>query len=1321
MDDASTKYLTVRETADRLKVHPNTVRNWVRAGVLASARLPGTRNHRFDEREVERLQRHRGSDVVSVEPERRAIGPELVNATDLVHWAGTRDAQHRFPELIRRLLASAPGVTNVSVRAGEGVALAGWDGRADSRGTAFLPEGRLWLELGVSARPKAKADADYEDRRQDPKGAEPRAAIFVFMTPRRWAGAADWETARRREGVFADVRVLDADDLEGWLQGTPSVHHWISEELGRHPRGAETLERWWRRFSSQTTPPLPTGLFLAGREQELNEIADLLRGPPEAVAVQARWRDDAIAFVYAAIESVQADRVQPPLIVSAQEAWDRVAEQHGPMTLVPLFDKPDLATARNCGHHVILPFGREQVVREKQIQLPLPHREGAHNALQEAGIETERAYRLSALARRNMPSLVRTLARDPRVGRPPWSHPPASEIIGPLTLIGAWTASDDDLEVVRRLTNAEWDRVERDLKYWLGTDDPPFSLSGKQWHVSSPEEALAVLRDRLTTDDLERWSRAAVDVLSEPDPRLDLPADDRPLANIRGVRRRYSEVLRRGLAESVAVTGSSGHEAVGNGSPGAERATAVVREVLGRANADRFGLLWGSLDDVMPLLAEAAPEVFLDAVHEDLDREAPLLRTLFRDGDQTSWLYSSSPHTGLLWALETLCWSSSYLLSASLALARLAVVDPGGRLANRPLESLKNALVGWVRHTGASLELRVETLEAICEDAPEVGWSLLLELWPETQTVSSPPSSPRFRDWGPDNRGVPIGEWIEYIGHLVRLATRLAGEDAGRWAKLVQHMNALPPLERAGLVEALDRFADPESLRPDDRLVLWEKLHTEITRHRRHADADLSMGDGELSRLEDIATRLEPSARVERFAYLFDWHPELPEVDLSDHERYEQKLLSLRVAAVEEALSGDGLEGVRRLAARSPAPNHLGWTLGMVAYEELNSELFAWLDCTPDELRAVALAWASRKLLDNGAPWLQAALEDPSMNAGPRRLALAVQAPAAREVWTVLQDLDGELSDAYWNQMHPWRIAPADAEYAARRLLEHDRAWAAVDLLASDRHRDGEDSTVTPSLVGEVLEAAIASDPLDGQTQSLPYELGLLLDYLESEGESAATLARYEFLFFQLLEHHRQARALFAMLSADAAQFVALIQLVYRGKSEPKRQLEDRDRALASQAWRVLHHWHALPGRRDDGTVDGDHLTRWVREARLALTESDRVDIGDEEIGRVLSASPTGEDGAWPAEPVRELIETLGSPSIETGLHVGVINARGITSRGVYDGGEQERELASQYRAWAQATASWRRTSRVLRRLAEAYERDARRMDEEAQIAADTE
>ncbi len=1325
LDHHEVEFLSVRETARRLGVHENTVRNWAREGILPTARVPGSRFHRFDARDVERLRQQRGATVSSIEPQRRTIGPELVDGTQLSHWATMRDAQDRFPELVRRLLASTPGITNVSVRAGEGISAPGWDGRAESIGTAYLPSGSLCLEIGVGSQPKVKADEDYEKRRDDPHGVAPADVTFVFVTPRRWSGAATWADARRAEEVFADVRVLDADDLEGWLQATPAVHHWISELLGRRPRDAETLERWWARFQAQTDPALPASLFLTGRDGEREQLTKFFTGPPSVITVQAAWADEAIAFVCATIEALEREAsnpVQPPLVVSSAEVWDRVVIQPGRMTLLPLFERPDIATAQQRGHHVVLPIGREQVARGITIELPRPDRQGAIEALEAAGVDSDRTYGLAALARRSMPSLVRTLARDPRIARPPWSQLPAAAVLAPLVLVGAWTASEADTDVVGRMADEQWPVIVRTLLHWRSTDDPPFVRSGTQWHLASQEEAFLVLRDALTPSDLQRWRQIAAEVLLEADPGLELPPEDRLLAAAKGVARGHSSVLRRGLAEGIALVGSVGSEQLSDGVSGAGHARRLVHEILGRACSDLSGRIWRSLADVLPLLAEAAPEVFLDAVHDDLDRDEPLLATMFQDSDQGSWLYSSSPHTGLLWALEALCWSPEFLLDAARALARLQVVDPGGRLSNRPLESLHSVLVGWIRHTAAPLDLRVRAVEQVCRQLPDVGWRLVLTLWPGHATLS-PPSAPRFRDWKPESRNVLISEWIEYIGHLVRLAIDLAGIDAERWAELSEHLGPLPQAERARLLQALDSFADPDSLNPQQRLLLWERLHKEVAQHRRFPAADWSMKEDSLSVMQAIADRLEPITNVERFAYLFDWHPDLPDVDLDDYATYEARLLELRTEAVRNTLDIASTEGLRNLAERSPVPSHLGWIVGAVASEDLTPELLTWLDSQHPKLRDLAVSWASRKLQDKGVAWLFEVLARPELASPARRNTFARSIPSASQFWDALAQMDTDLLSTYWKGMHPWRLRFQDADRAARELLNHGRAWAAVDLLASIMHQSDGPSSITPALVGEVIDAALASDPTtEGRAQSLGYQIGVLLDYLEAEGTDVERLARYEFMFFRILEHHRQPRALFAVLGSDPAVFVDLVSRVYRGRSEPRRQLGEQEDALAHQAWWVLHHWHDLPGRREDGTVDGEHLKQWVRDARLAFADNDRADIGDEQIGQVLAASPTGSDKIWPVEPVRDILETIGSVSMETGIHVGVFNQRGVTTRGVYDGGQQERTLAARYRQWAKQTAGSRpRTSRVLRGLAESYERQAQREDEEAEVTADTE
>lgn len=49
------KLLSVRETAKRLGVHENTVRNWERRGILRAVRLPGSGFRRFDPEQVDRM------------------------------------------------------------------------------------------------------------------------------------------------------------------------------------------------------------------------------------------------------------------------------------------------------------------------------------------------------------------------------------------------------------------------------------------------------------------------------------------------------------------------------------------------------------------------------------------------------------------------------------------------------------------------------------------------------------------------------------------------------------------------------------------------------------------------------------------------------------------------------------------------------------------------------------------------------------------------------------------------------------------------------------------------------------------------------------------------------------------------------------------------------------------------------------------------------------------------------------------------------------------------------------------------------------------
>jgi hypothetical protein len=189
----------------------------------------------------------------------------------------------------------------------------------------------------------------------------------------------------------------------------------------------------------------------------------------------------------------------------------------------------------------------------------------------------------------------------------------------------------------------------------------------------SKEDAWGLVSSLIALTDLTRFHDVAPRVLDELDPALDVPLERRFMAAA-GKPRTWSPRLRQGIADTTAFLGGyATDEVLRDRLTGKLRARRVVAAVAGNANADATGRAWQSLTDVLPLLAEASPETFLDAVDTDLRRDEPLLRSLFLDS-QLATFGTSSLHFSLIWALESLAWCGDHMSAAAHALARLAAI-----------------------------------------------------------------------------------------------------------------------------------------------------------------------------------------------------------------------------------------------------------------------------------------------------------------------------------------------------------------------------------------------------------------------------------------------------------------------------------------------------------------------------------------------------------------------------------------------------------------------------------------------------------------------
>lgn len=154
---------------------------------------------------------------------------KLIKAIDLQHWADSKESEGLMPELMRRLIhASITDIVRISFPNEDCIDLPGFDGVLEySSSSSYIPSGKVAFEIGTSQEQKHKADGDYNKRTENISEEERAITNFIFVIPRKWKSANDWERKRNEEGKWKSVRVLTDEDSEVWLEKLCLRHKYI--------------------------------------------------------------------------------------------------------------------------------------------------------------------------------------------------------------------------------------------------------------------------------------------------------------------------------------------------------------------------------------------------------------------------------------------------------------------------------------------------------------------------------------------------------------------------------------------------------------------------------------------------------------------------------------------------------------------------------------------------------------------------------------------------------------------------------------------------------------------------------------------------------------------------------------------------------------------------------------------------------------------------------------------------------------------------------------------------------------------------------------
>ena len=1213
----------------------------------------------------------------------RARGDSFsASSNDLVAWADTIDARYALPKLVRSLVHATTGSgCSAEFPAMEDAQNSGWDGLVENpAASAYVPVGRSAWELSADANPQSKAETDYRKRTGNPLGLEPAKTTLVFVMLRKWPQKRQWVASKNQEGVWAKVVVYDATDLEQWLDLAPEAAIWMAARIGRATPGVRSLDTFWHEYSMSTSPPINPPLLLAGRGAAANKVGEWLETGSGVLRVLADSTDEAIAFMAAVgiTRSTHSGNLLTNTIVvnDAEQARQLMTTSHR-LTFVWQIEDPSLlGTIIDKGHRSFVPVSRSTAGAE-HADLELPrlgraefvaaikdalndHLENRHEVNPLAGglgrsaaefmvspkdilrkqndSKNEEEANIRARASGRSITVYRRLYAAAGVSRPPqWASPEHAGELIPILLAGSWSESNEaDRSALSELAGYDYITISRLLARCRNQPDCPVRQIGDAWTLLAPLDAWSLLAKFITDVDLDRYHQVVLDILGEADPALTLDPNERRLASLHNKEFRHSDALRRGLAETLILLAVVADVAgLKLSRTGANRSEHVVTELIGRG-AD--GLRWASIFRQLPALAEATPEAFLVALEDTLATKNPHVMTLFEIEKRP--LGGGARHPHLLWALEVLAWYPQHLPRSARVLAKLARLDPGGNLSNRPKQSLRSIFCCWHPNTAASLDDRLSAIDLLLEREPEVAWNLLLELLPKIHDVGDNSAEPRWRAL-PERGTVTWGEIWRANEEVIKRTLDQAALRCDRLCQIVDRILSWSPEQRSRFVHQIHDFEQNCDV-VEQRTALWRKIRDFVARSRTYKFLE----ESELHAFDPLIESLEPADVLQRFSWLFD--DDLPDLTYPKIRSSEEKLelagrqeevALARREAVGSILKDLGMDGLLSLAG-SVKLSYLVGQAGAEAVEKGPAELAFMeraLAATDPKIRQAGLAFAWRRNELNGPEWSEDFLRSDSFKGWTFEMQadFCLTLPEGRPAWDLVANLGRAVEERFWKETAIFIVRlhrDEDAEFALEKLLETGRELDALDQAGSAPER------LSTQLLARILEVAVGAlakvEVVRGGM--IDYDVERILQRLRASGKlSASELGKLELQYLPLLHPFHTPVTLYKYLQNDPAFFADVVVHAFKPEDEapglaaPAEASDgvEIDRNRARLAWDLLFKWSAVPGLQENGTIDAARLNDWFQEARSLNAANNRTRAGDTQIGHVLAYAPAGTDG----------------------------------------------------------------------------------------------
>ena len=842
--------------------------------------------------------------------------------------------------------------------------------------------------------------------------------------------------------------------------------------------------------------------------------------------------------------------------------------------------------------------------------------------------------------------------------------------------------SDKDKTNISSLIEMEYDEFIKKINPLINLEEAfliKIELFNSEYRLAYPEEAWSYLVEKISEKSWKTHKQNIIDILSEIDNlykkelkfELFIETDED---------RKYSKKLKSSLLKSLVLYKNT----KASDSYSSSDINNIIDSIFENIIQSKIPSInkWAYISEHILLITEIAPSVVMKRLENELNTNTGLI-DLMKTGEHYN-SFGTNYYVYYLWAIEYLVQYEETAIRAIRWLLKINDLDINYSISNSPKETLKHIFNTWHNEVFLTTEQKIQLAELAIKNYKN-GWDIIINEIPKPgTTLIGELSKPMYTSY--INELPPI-DMIEITKSYLKLCIENAKEN-----DILKLLDFLEPICYFNLWQNMTSILEKiiSEWTDEKKEELKFKLRTILFNHRFFKWNKLPLKI--LNNIEDLYNKITFENDIWSFAFLFrnDSYnfPLLNPTPFEDKENYFQendaKTEELKRKEFQK-FKDSGYDFVELLALGIVKDFYL---FGKYVAEFYSKNKYDEIICKKilnSKNKEFILSYAIQIYNSFGNEELKKIINllikvNVSNDLVAYVTNLQVFDKNDQNNLPIIDTLNENIQEFYWKNNRINCIKNKETiTYVIENLIKYENAKV-FEYLAEDNNYISEEEYI------EYLIKIQKNNNFNiNNIHLIKYYLEKIFNKIykkyyqnSNDLEMYRKIASLELYYREILPWDNL-KCFVYLLKKEPYYYAEMINIIYKHEDENEEKVEKKQNLIDS-LFNFYYKLNFCPCTHNTNNIKKEELEEWVNKFKSILEKQNQRKLFGMTLGKVFAFSPQGNDGFYPHESIRCIIEDLNNEdlkSLKNNYIITILNKRGVYSP---DAGITEAKLAKEYK-----------------------------------------